>query len=277
MSAFETYLGCWRDDFGNAKFWHSDRGLALVAELDVRFVDAILARFVSQMKTRCPLDREEVLATVVLLLMDEDKLSKIAGDTIADPAAYLCVVATNEIVRHELGTLARSVEDDTNAFRSTAVVDVPEIQSLEVLVATPHGDVATLGVARTGDLTPIGEACKSATAKLTPYVPAYITADVRVVVDWFALNPPQHRGHGHSQAAREPFLRDLGLSEKQTMAFAKILWGTRYREPETSLLGWYMTHPGSNPGQSRTHSEALAVFRQEMACTRATIRRKAVA
>lgn len=277
MDEFEKYLSCWETNLAEPAFWRGERGERLVAELQERFVDAVIARFASQMKSRCPLEREEVLASLVVLLMDQNKLTKLAGDNVENPAAYFCVVAANEIVRKELGTLAQTVEDDSNAFRSSIVVDVPDVQPLEMLVATPQGDIARVGAVRTGDLTPIGEACKSATEKLRAYMPSGLVGDVRVIVDWFALNPPQHRGHGHSQAAREPFLQELGLSEKQAMAFAKILWGTRYREPETSLLGWYMKHPGTSPTRSRSHVDALSTFRTEMRALQEKVRRSAAA
>lgn len=272
MSFFEDYVDHWSPQAAQT-FWKTPASSALIGELRERFVDAVLARFASRMKSRCPLEKEEVLASLVLLLMDSDKMTKIAGCDVDDPAAYFCVTAANEIVRKELGTLAHGVEDEAAVFRSDATVDVPEVESLEVLVATPQGDIAALPTARTGDLTPLGEACKAATNYLVNYLPARAVSDLRLVVDWFALNPPQHRGHGHSQAAREPFLRELGLSEKQAMAFAKILWGTRYREPETSLLGWYLKHPGRSPRRSKAHSDALVVFHNEMATTQATVRR----
>lgn len=269
MRSFDEFLVVW-DRLSTPAFWASDDGREFVEVLRVEFAAKIAVAVCRKARWQVITPDEVVNIAVAAFLDPVQPWGKIPA--MQNPAGYLwqCILhAAFETV----GTFADHAKEG-HEFVSGTVVDIPDIGAAALLVGTPGNDVAWLSTSSTNDMTPLGQACRSSVNVLRPVCPVSLHERLRTVIDWFALNPPTHRGHGHTDAATCLDTEQLGLTQKQSMAFAKICWGTRLREAETSILAWFLLHPDDSPIASPSHRAAIRQFGHEMALTQRTVRRR---
>lgn len=270
MRTFEEFLPRWAE-VSTPAFWASTDGvefLAIVREsFGVKVAAAVCRDAGWQVVTA-----DDVVSIAVMTLLDVSSgWSRVAAAD--NPAGYFwqCLMRAT---RAAAGTFGDHLRDGVE-LSSDVRTDAPaEIVAVGLLVATPARDVVSVPTDGTNDLTDLGAACRSSAATLESFTPSALHLHLRPLVDWFALNPPAHRGHGHTDAARCGELRQFGVTAKQAMALAKICWGTRGRERDTSLLAWWLLHPETNPLVSQTHRVALRQFAHEMTVPQRTVRRR---
>lgn len=84
---------------------------------------------------------------------------------------------------------------------------------------------------------------------LLPRTPEPIRSEIRRLVGWCALNPPQQRGHWIEplQAAEVAFPT---LTSDQVHVIAQLCWGARKYEQGTCLLALALRDPEFRPAQS---------------------------
>lgn len=221
-------------------YWGSAAGRELLWQLE-RFVSGSVARQVGS-KLSYRIEAAEITHSIMLELHARGTL--LAGLKKSDnPWAYLATCARG------LGW----AQATHRVLELDAFIETPASgHSLESLFDPDHG------------LTLIDEVIGATICTLGVYINAEYQAvvDLPELVRWFALNPPQHQGHGHSDARHAPELRAMGFTSVQIGALANVTWGGRPNMHHTSLFYGYLLDPLFVPEASRTHRLALTSLRR---------------
>lgn len=228
---------------GTPSFWNTAEGKALIRQLD-RFISPVIAREVRS-TLRYAIDPDEVTNTIVLQMSSQESFIRGVREAV-NPWGYL-------------------LECGKRWARKQAGHRVLELDALVGFEPT-GGSVEELFDPASG-LTPVDEVIASTVEVVAHYCGSVDRASLEAIVRWFALNPPQHRGHGHTEARTNPELRRLGFTVAQVGVLANVTWGARPEQQTTSLFYGFLRDAQFKPHTSRTHRMALtrlgAAFSEE--------------
>lgn len=226
---------------GDPRYWSTPAGAALLVQLE-RFVSPHVARQVRS-KMKYSLEADEVTNTIIVQMASQESFVRGLRKAM-NPWGYLA-----ECARRWSHTQAghRMLELD----------------------GMPGMDPAGAGLEERYDpesgLTPLREVVASTVTTLLLYLGEDSTPNLAALVEWFALNPPQHQGHGHTDARRAGELSELGFTSEQIGAVANVTWGGRPNQRATSLFYGYLLDAGFEPAASSTHRAALNNVRRVFA------------
>jgi len=225
---------------GGAGFWRTALGGEFAGQLD-RFVGLGVAGQVRG-TLGYPIEAAEITHTIIVQLSDQRSLVE-GLQRAEDPWGYLAACA-----RQWGWGQAGHRGADLDVLREVSVPGA----SVEEIVVPSHG------------LTCLDEVIGSTVDTVLGYLEngPVDSGNIQRAVGWFAVNPPQHRGHGHMDARRAGEFKEMGFSAGQVGALANVTWGGRPNMQQTSLFYGFLLDPSFAPEASRTHRVALANFRR---------------
>lgn len=183
------------------------------------------------------LEESEVVSGAIVLLCDQEaKVARYAAAATQEPWAYLSACLT-DWARRQWGHRASDLD---------AAEHVP----------TPSQEVPT-------GLTPIDELVELTYRVLAPLTPAEILNDMRPLLSWLALNPPQRLSY-EGEDRQAALAECVSMSLNQVIAVMNVAWGARPRRAETSLLGAFMLNRRFEPFASLVHARALVNYKMLM-------------
>lgn len=181
-------------------------------------------------------ERTEVVNTALVRLCAEDaRVAKLAARAEIEPWRYLvpCMITW---MREQWGTRGEPLD----------------------ACLTLAARAGSVGVADA-----LSDAVRHTFTSVAFGVPSALRRDLHLLLQWLARNPPQRRSYeaADREEARRRFSR---FTTKQIAAATSLVWGSRPKAQQTSLVAAFLLDDEFRPFESVTHARTIMQFTRAM-------------